>query len=108
MFPELLHERLGDTGNEADQGEDDTYNTPESEEVNNTLSGEYRSNRGAELWFNEDGSVLVSESGGHTRCSYTLDAEGNLTIYASSETLEEKYNAEQDYVTLYGINYYRD
>lgn len=103
-----LYERLGDTGNEADQGEDDTYNTPESEEVNNTLSGEYRSNRGAELWFNEDGSVLVSESGGHTRCSYTLDAEGNLTIYASSETLEGKYNAEQDCVTLYGINYYRD
>lgn len=53
------------------------------------------------------GNVLVSEGNSSTWCSYSLDADGNLTIYASSETLEGKYNAEQDCVKLYGTNYYR-
>ena len=49
----------------------------------------------------------ISEGNSSTWCSYSLDADGNLTIYASSETLEGKYNAEQDCVKLYGTNYYR-
>lgn len=72
------------------------------------LSGEYVSNRYASLLFDTDGSVTVSESGGSTRCSYDLDEDGNLTIYADSENLEGTYNAEQDSITLYGINYYRN
>ena len=102
-----LYERPGDSGNNDDQGEYDTDNTPESEDVNSTLSGTYRATGGEEMEFNENGRVLVSEGNSSTWCSYSLDADGNLAIYASSETLEGKYNAEQDCVKLYGTNYYR-
>ena len=102
-----LYKRLGDSGNNDAQGEYDTDNTPESENVNSTLSGTYRATGGEEMQFNENGNVLVSEGNSSTWCSYSLDADGNLTIYASSETLEGKYNAEQDCVKLYGTNYYR-
>ena len=102
-----LYKRLGDSGNNDAQGEYDTDNTPESENVNSTLSGTYRATGGEEMQFNENGNVLVSEGNSSTWCSYSLDADGNLAIYASSETLEGKYNAEQDCIKLYGTNYYR-
>lgn len=72
------------------------------------LSGNYKSNRGHTLEFSETGTVCISEGGGHTWCSYTIDADGNIIISTDNETIEATYYEEEDKVTIYGRNYRRD
>ena len=66
--------------------------------------GTYKSTGGTMLDFAKD-VVFVTEGNATTKCTYTLDKEGKLTIISGSEVIEGSYDAQTDVVTLLGRDY---
>ena len=116
VFQSLTYEMTEFQGQDVEEDnsddgwkEDDSSDTTDTQDDIYLLSGTFSAKGGREeLWFFEDGTVQVYEGGENTRCSYSIDAEGNIIIYANSENLEGKYYPDKDKVTFYGTNYYRE
>lgn len=72
-----------------------------------TPFGEYKANRGAELFFYSDGTVLVSEGNSSTKCAFTVDREGKLVIDPDGEAIEGTYDALADEIRIYALKFRR-
>lgn len=72
-----------------------------------TPYGGYKANRGMELYFYEDGTVLVSEGNSSTKCAFTIDEEGKIVIDPDGEAIEGTYDAQADEIRIYALKFRR-
>lgn len=72
-----------------------------------TPYGRYRTNRGFELEFFNDNTVLVSEGNSNKKCAFTIDGAGNLMIDPDGEAVEGTYDAQADEIKIYELKFRR-
>lgn len=72
-----------------------------------TPYGRYRANRGFELEFFDDNTVLVSEGNSNKKCAFTIDGAGNLIIDPDGEVVEGTYDAQADEIKIYELRFRR-
>lgn len=69
--------------------------------------GRYSANRGSELEFYDDNTVLVSEGDSNTKCAYTIDGMGNLVIDPDGEAIEGFYDSLADEIRIDALKFRR-
>lgn len=72
-----------------------------------TPYGRYTANRGFELEFFADHTVLISEGNANKKCVFTIDGAGNLIIDPDGEAVEGTYDSLADEIKIHELKFRR-